>query len=334
MNTEDKVKPLRGYSDNPEFYVYIHHKLDGTIFYVGKGKGNRAWSKKCRNRHWKYVVTKYPDYVVEIIQKEMIEQDAFVLEQSLISSIGLDNLTNQVLGGISTTGYKHTDKWKKQQSINSKKNMDSVSARENLSKKMKEHWQNLPVAEHNRRSNEFTQRLTSPDARSKMLEAKCVKIVVNRQYVFESRVQFYNITGTNNKTLDNAENSAKKFEFSFTVTNGLFIEHFDEQKHADIPYYNGEKLTRLNFDTLPRSKAVVMDESMVFLSMNEAANFCDLKATKQTASYITTRIKQNKPALGHLWRVATNLEIADEIFKRLDLFTDKFSKLERSLCQQ
>ena len=36
-NTESEVKPLRGYSEEPIFYVYVHKRpIVGTVFYVGK----------------------------------------------------------------------------------------------------------------------------------------------------------------------------------------------------------------------------------------------------------------------------------------------------------
>ncbi len=32
-----------------KFYVYSHTDKDGAVFYIGKGKGERAWEKS--NRH-------------------------------------------------------------------------------------------------------------------------------------------------------------------------------------------------------------------------------------------------------------------------------------------
>lgn len=52
---------------------------------------------------------------------------------------------------------------------------------------------------------------------------------------------------------------------------------------------NGEELKRLDFDVLPRSKAVVMDEGKVFLSMREAAIFCNGKTIDATADFITKK---------------------------------------------
>lgn len=41
------------------FYTYLHCRPDGTPFYVGKGKGKRAFNLLRRNPHHRNVVTKY-----------------------------------------------------------------------------------------------------------------------------------------------------------------------------------------------------------------------------------------------------------------------------------
>jgi len=88
------------------FYVYLHKKPNGQIFYVGKGKGYRATQKWSRNAHWRRVVDKY-GYNVTIFKDNMTEQEAFNLEMELIEAIGLDNLTNLTVGGDGTSGFKH-----------------------------------------------------------------------------------------------------------------------------------------------------------------------------------------------------------------------------------
>ena len=94
---EEIVKPLRGYSLESIYYVYLHKRPElGTVFYVGKGHGNRAWIKTSRNKHWNNVVEKYGGFEVEIIKGGLTEQEAFVLEAEIISKYGLNNLTNQI----------------------------------------------------------------------------------------------------------------------------------------------------------------------------------------------------------------------------------------------
>lgn len=85
------------------FYVYLHRrKTDGTIFYVGKGSGTRAWKTVGRSKKWQAVASKH-GLVVEIVQSGMQEWWAFELEMQLIlaSSPSLCNLTD---GGEGASG--------------------------------------------------------------------------------------------------------------------------------------------------------------------------------------------------------------------------------------
>jgi hypothetical protein len=74
-------------------YVYIHKTKDGIPFYVGKGKGKRAWSTN-RNADWKEFVNRIGDYNVELPYTNLSEQKALDIEKKLIADIGVDKLTN------------------------------------------------------------------------------------------------------------------------------------------------------------------------------------------------------------------------------------------------
>lgn len=64
---------------NNNFYVYRHIRLDtNTPFYVGKGKGKRAYSKQ-RNNYWHRIVNKH-GYIVEIFEENLTEDQAFEKE--------------------------------------------------------------------------------------------------------------------------------------------------------------------------------------------------------------------------------------------------------------
>lgn len=99
------------------FYTYVHIRIDtNKVFYVGKGKGNRAYVTKRRNAHWNNIVAKTP-YTIHIVKDNLSEHDAFKLEIELIKQYGISNLCNLCLGGEGASGNKHTDSWKKEKSI-------------------------------------------------------------------------------------------------------------------------------------------------------------------------------------------------------------------------
>ena len=91
--------------------VYIHKKKEsGEVFYVGIGDcEKRAYSKDSRNRWWRFTVKKY-DYIVEITHKDIIWEEACVIEKYLIAfygrkNLGLGTLVNLTDGGDGSFGH-------------------------------------------------------------------------------------------------------------------------------------------------------------------------------------------------------------------------------------
>jgi len=91
------------------YYVYVHRKkTNGDVFYVGEGKGKRAWVTSSRSDLWNRVVNKY-GYYVEVLSKDIQEWYAFELEKELICKYGrIDNktgiLVNMSDGGDGQSG--------------------------------------------------------------------------------------------------------------------------------------------------------------------------------------------------------------------------------------
>lgn len=73
-----------------QFYTYIHINPETfEIFYVGKGIGNRAYSKAKRNTEWKkYIELLQTDFKVLIVKDNQSSEEAEELEQMLITKIG------------------------------------------------------------------------------------------------------------------------------------------------------------------------------------------------------------------------------------------------------
>lgn len=93
------------------FYTYLHRRADtGAVFYIGKGAGLRAWSKKSRNKHWQHVTEKH-GHTVEILAPWPLEAHAFEHEKHLIACgrmLGWP-LVNATDGGEGPSGWSPSE---------------------------------------------------------------------------------------------------------------------------------------------------------------------------------------------------------------------------------
>lgn len=111
--------------NNKNYYVYIWIREDyNTIFYVGKGKNDRAKTIK-GNIHFKRIYEKVPTHY-ELLYENLTEDEAFKLEKETIYKLVYEegysiqarsyegkeikgrHLVNCTFGGEGISGYKHT----------------------------------------------------------------------------------------------------------------------------------------------------------------------------------------------------------------------------------
>lgn len=89
------------------FYVYIHKRPDGTPFYVGKGKGRRAYRFDRQNAWYRNVVAKYgkKNIIIDVYPCDS-ETQAFQRERDAIAYLRNAGvvLVNQTDGGEGTAG--------------------------------------------------------------------------------------------------------------------------------------------------------------------------------------------------------------------------------------
>jgi hypothetical protein len=118
-----------------EYYAYeLKRKDNGVPFYVGKGSGNRCFSKR-RNTYCQAVMNKYGSEV-HIVVKDKEEEFIFLVEQELIHKYKLLGilLTNMTDGGEGMSGHIHSEETRLKLSVALKKCIKSDSHRMNLSK--------------------------------------------------------------------------------------------------------------------------------------------------------------------------------------------------------
>ena len=96
--------------DPRRFYTYAYLREDETPYYVGKGEGRRAYSKKHR-------VSVPPLDRILFLKRNLLEKDAIKHEEYMIAVLGRkDNgtgiLRNLTDGGEGISGFKHSKETK------------------------------------------------------------------------------------------------------------------------------------------------------------------------------------------------------------------------------
>ena len=134
-----------------KYYVYTHlNPTTKDVFYVGIGKGNRAWNKWAgRNKFWNNYVNKH-GFEVELIAEGLTRKQAGKVEIELIAHLGrrqIDEggvLVNRSTGGDGgSVGYLHTEAFKQKLSedrkgkCTRKERKLSKEAKKKISKKLK-----------------------------------------------------------------------------------------------------------------------------------------------------------------------------------------------------
>jgi hypothetical protein len=116
------------------YYVYGHIRKDnGKLFYIGKGRGKRAYDL-FRNKDW-FNVIKETEYEVRILCDGLSNDRAFRIERAYIKQFGLKNLVNKVVGGAG--GSTHTEETRAKISASHKGRKLSEEHKAKISKAMK-----------------------------------------------------------------------------------------------------------------------------------------------------------------------------------------------------
>jgi DNA invertase Pin-like site-specific DNA recombinase len=111
MSPKKQLIMRKNYND---YYVYQYLNSNGTIYYIGKGRGNRAYRKHSNTR-----VPLNRDNII-ILEKDLSENDSLLIESGLIKFHGLkkngtgtlDNSHSWI--GAMTGGRSKTDSYQKE----------------------------------------------------------------------------------------------------------------------------------------------------------------------------------------------------------------------------
>lgn len=94
------------------YYTYAYLRENGTPYYIGKGKGDRAYGRRRKG-----VKRPHDENRILILKRDLTENEAFRHEKYMISVFGRKDLGTGILlnrsdGGEGNSGYKHTEETK------------------------------------------------------------------------------------------------------------------------------------------------------------------------------------------------------------------------------
>lgn len=176
------------------FYVYLHRRAtDGRVFYVGKGKGNRAQRTDSRNAYWHCIVAKH-GFVIEYVIRDVQEWYAIEVECEQIAFYGRECLCNMTDGGEGAAGLFVSEATKAKKSEIQKGRSHSVEMREKIALGVRKAFSENPQARRGPLTDESRKRISegvkraakhrappSAEARAKMSKSALGKVISQAQ---------------------------------------------------------------------------------------------------------------------------------------------------------
>ena len=157
-------KPRQKVMDNL-FYTYAYLRENGTPYYIGKGKGRRAFRKEGR------AIKTPPKGRILLLKTGLTEEQAFRHEVYMIALYGRKDLRTGILynftdGGEGASGVKDSEETRKKKSQSHKGRKKSPEHRANIGKAntgkkrgplSEEHKQKISLATKGRKAKPFTE---------------------------------------------------------------------------------------------------------------------------------------------------------------------------------
>jgi hypothetical protein len=161
-----------------EYYTYAYLREDRTPYYIGKGKGNRAYK---RNR--KELKSPKDKSRILILKQNLTEEEAFKHEIYMIAVFGRKDLGTGILynrtnGGEGSSGALRSEELRKKISSSMKGRTFTKEHLDKISKKLK----GRKVSEDHKKKNseKLKGRKLSEETKKKMSESRIGRIVTEK----------------------------------------------------------------------------------------------------------------------------------------------------------